>query len=610
MRGASQCGDHPQGYFSPSGVVAHSSSWSSAAHGHGTLTVEDDGQGDFFQDGDEGRGGRRARDVRRVRPRRLCCDYVAGCCAGGLGCTFAHGEQELHPSSRPGAKAAAVVVQFCSRCSPQPPQPPPGVVFKLVTLFVVAVNRACTNLAVDMNVDGAGAAKRRRERRLRSWWRHERMSIACALAEALHHSLRQPGVRQEEGWSCSARCRTRPDDSHQGTGAGHAVLHFRRRWGRAGSRGSGSFGRRRGICGAARRMSRSLPSMSQRCRWWNSQRKLTRSFENFVPAVAEQVIEVPKLALPGCAVQRAALSEPQTAEQLVDVPTPLYYSLLAVPRRGGGARGGLQGLSQGQGSTAVSGADYVGSTVSGHEGGARGGLQGLSQGQGSAAVSGSVHVNTPVPGRGGGPLGGLQGLSQGQGSTAVCGAQHVDIPVPHGRGGRARGDRHGLSQGQGSSAFCGADHEDTPVPHGRGEGARGGLHGFSSGHQSGQRSAEQNVIPAPSFRSRRARRTAEQNVDIPVRRSRAHGGLQDFSPGQSSSQRTVPGDEDDPPARFGTVLVASGDTGPGVIRADDGQRLRFQLPSWFHIPVGRRVAFRAEEGDGVGTAYGVCCWDD
>ena len=37
------------------------------------------------------------------RPRRLCCDCMAGCCAGGWGCTFAHGEQELHPSSLPGA---------------------------------------------------------------------------------------------------------------------------------------------------------------------------------------------------------------------------------------------------------------------------------------------------------------------------------------------------------------------------------------------------------------------------------------------------------------------------------------------------------------------------
>ena len=51
-------------------------------------------------------------------------------------------------------------------------------------------------------------------------------------------------------------------------------------------------------------------------------------FRNFVPAVAEQVIEVPKLALPVHAVQRAALSEPQLVEQLVEVPTVLSYSLL------------------------------------------------------------------------------------------------------------------------------------------------------------------------------------------------------------------------------------------------------------------------------------------
>ena len=49
---------------------------------------------------------------------------------------------------------------------------------------------------------------------------------------------------------------------------------------------------------------------------------------NSVPAFAEQVIEMPKLALPVCAVQRAALPEPQLVEQLVDVPTVLTYSLL------------------------------------------------------------------------------------------------------------------------------------------------------------------------------------------------------------------------------------------------------------------------------------------
>ena len=37
--------------------------------------------------------------------------------------------------------------------------------------------------------DGAsGAAKRRRERRLRSWWRHEAQSVQAAVVSALHHS--------------------------------------------------------------------------------------------------------------------------------------------------------------------------------------------------------------------------------------------------------------------------------------------------------------------------------------------------------------------------------------------------------------------------------------
>ena len=39
-----------------------------------------------------------------------------------------------------------------------------------------------------MNVDGAGAAKRRRERRQRAMPRHERQKVAMELAAALHHS--------------------------------------------------------------------------------------------------------------------------------------------------------------------------------------------------------------------------------------------------------------------------------------------------------------------------------------------------------------------------------------------------------------------------------------
>ena len=38
---------------------------------------------------------------------------------------------------------------------------------------------------------GSGAAKRRRERRLRQWHRHERLTVRMALCEALPHAARQ-----------------------------------------------------------------------------------------------------------------------------------------------------------------------------------------------------------------------------------------------------------------------------------------------------------------------------------------------------------------------------------------------------------------------------------
>ena len=37
-------------------------------------------------------------------------------------------------------------------------------------------------------VDGDGAAKRRRQRRLRSWLRHEQQTVAAVLATVFHHS--------------------------------------------------------------------------------------------------------------------------------------------------------------------------------------------------------------------------------------------------------------------------------------------------------------------------------------------------------------------------------------------------------------------------------------
>ena len=201
-------------------------------------------------------------------------------------------------------------------------------------------------------------------------------------------------------------------------------------------------------------------------------------FRNSLPAVAEQVIEVPKISCPSHA-GRAALREPQLVEQLVEVPTELTYFLLKQRTaeqvvdtpvslgRGRGARGGLQGLSQGQGSTAFCGADNVVSPAlharGGSRGDSRGGLQGSSQGQGSTAVCGADNVvSSASQGRGGGARGGRPGLSQGQGLSAVCEADNVDIPVPHGRVGKRGPQRFPRGQSSTASAF---EQTSSQAPH-------------------------------------------------------------------------------------------------------------------------------------------------
>ena len=44
----------------------------------------------------------------------------------------------------------------------------------------------------------AGSAVRRRQRMLRSMWRHEQMAIKLALAEKLHHSACRPVLSKKE----------------------------------------------------------------------------------------------------------------------------------------------------------------------------------------------------------------------------------------------------------------------------------------------------------------------------------------------------------------------------------------------------------------------------
>ena len=57
---------------------------------------------------------------------------------------------------------------------------------------------SCPTLAGDSNVARAGAARRRRERRLRSMLRHNRQTVAMELAATLHHS-RDVGPEKNDG---------------------------------------------------------------------------------------------------------------------------------------------------------------------------------------------------------------------------------------------------------------------------------------------------------------------------------------------------------------------------------------------------------------------------
>ena len=155
--------------------------------------------------------------------------------------------------------------------------------------------------------------------------------------------------------------------------------------------------------------------------------------------VPEQAIEVPKISSSPRRCRRRRVPVVQTAEQLVEVPTIISYSMLRtieqtmdipVPRVRGGGGGGLQGFHPGQGIPAA-GVEQI--------------------------------VEFPVPQRRRKRTGGFQGFFPGQNSTADV-EQNVDIP--------ARGGLHGFLPGQGSSS-------SSRFPGGADEGIQGGFRTFS-----------------------------------------------------------------------------------------------------------------------------------
>ena len=145
--------------------------------------------------------------------------------------------------------------------------------------------------------------------------------------------------------------------------------------------------------------------------------QLVAVLARFDMALADQGIEVPKVSShPRCA--RTDLWTPQTAEQLVEVPTIVSFFLLQLIME-----------------------QNVGIPVPGREG-RPAGPQGFLPEQRSPSSVEQI-IDIPAPGRG--VQRGLQGFSQERSSTACTMEQNVDIPVPG-------GSLHGLSVSGSSSS--------------------------------------------------------------------------------------------------------------------------------------------------------------
>ena len=144
-----------------------------------------------------------------------------------------------------------------------------------------------------------GAAQRRKQRRLRSWWRHEQHSIVSALATLLYHSSR--GQR---------KARAGKEENEPGG----------RRLGRAS--GVQEWVQRRTVEQLAD-IARMVPSLAILEPELVDQLVATIKFVDSV--VPEQIIAMPKISWPSRFL-RTVLREPEKREQLVEVLVPFSLS--------------------------------------------------------------------------------------------------------------------------------------------------------------------------------------------------------------------------------------------------------------------------------------------
>ena len=174
---------------------------------------------------------------------------------------------------------------------------------------------------------------RRRQRRLRSWLRHERMTVSMALAEVTHHTApggqktaRASGEERDELYDAKGLMTpppSRPTPLVEVRPQVGLERHF--------------LEHMADICPYVQILDAPVPQTVGQLP------DVLRFFDTLIP-VAEQVIDVPKIFIERIP-PRTSVREPHLAEQLVEVPTIVSYSSLErsmeqhvdipVPRRGG-----------------------------------------------------------------------------------------------------------------------------------------------------------------------------------------------------------------------------------------------------------------------------------
>ena len=198
----------------------------------------------------------------------------------------------------------------------------------------------------------AGAAKRRRERRLRQFLRHERLTVAMLLAESQHHAAPRGQSRARSGgWERDVLHGQVPEHpTPQAAGTQYSPMHVDDLPPAGGSRPDRLTEVRPQERAQRHTVEQiiSAPMLDDPVPLMEEQ-LLVDAFAPHDIHVPEQVIEVPKILIDELSVRTPA-REPQLAEQLVEVPTIVSFSSLQriVEQNAGFSGGGLQDFLPGQ----------------------------------------------------------------------------------------------------------------------------------------------------------------------------------------------------------------------------------------------------------------------